>query len=62
MDLLSIAGPFHTLLNYPEWTKVIETFQTQAKNIEQGIALFVPKDSLYLIQKALTFQSHLIPT
>ncbi|PHU12062.1 Fasciclin-like arabinogalactan protein 7 [Capsicum chinense] len=46
-DLLSVAGPFHTFLNYLESSKVIETFQTQANNTEQGITLFVPKDSAF---------------
>uniref|UniRef100_A0A3Q7HAU0 FAS1 domain-containing protein n=1 Tax=Solanum lycopersicum TaxID=4081 RepID=A0A3Q7HAU0_SOLLC len=46
-DLLSVAGPFHTFLNYLVSTKVIETFQAQANNTEEGITLFVPKDSAF---------------
>ncbi|KAJ8554519.1 hypothetical protein K7X08_025197 [Anisodus acutangulus] len=46
-NLLSVAGPFHTFLNYLESTKVMETFQTQANNTEEGITLFVPKDSAF---------------
>lgn len=46
-DLLSVAGPFHTFLNYLESTKVIDTFQNQANNTEQGITIFVPKDTAF---------------
>ncbi|KAJ9176828.1 hypothetical protein P3X46_012100 [Hevea brasiliensis] len=46
-DLLSVAGPFHTFLNYLESTKVIDTFQNQANNTEEGITIFVPKDSAF---------------
>ncbi|KAJ7964747.1 Fasciclin-like arabinogalactan protein [Quillaja saponaria] len=46
-DLLSVAGPFHTFLSYLESTKVIETFQNQANNTEEGITIFVPKDSAF---------------
>ncbi|KAF8414194.1 hypothetical protein HHK36_002194 [Tetracentron sinense] len=46
-DLLSVAGPFHTFLSYCESTKVIQTFQNQANNTEQGITLFVPKDQAF---------------
>ncbi|KAJ9698551.1 hypothetical protein PVL29_007563 [Vitis rotundifolia] len=42
-DLLSVAGPFHTFLNYLVSTKVIETFQHQANDTEEGITIFVPK-------------------
>ncbi|KAK8517840.1 hypothetical protein V6N13_127992 [Hibiscus sabdariffa] len=45
--LLSVAGPFHTFLNYLESTKLIDTFQNQANNTEQGITIFVPKDSSF---------------
>ncbi|GMI76238.1 hypothetical protein HRI_001293100 [Hibiscus trionum] len=45
--LLSVAGPFHTFLDYLESTKVLETFQNQANNTEQGITIFVPKDSAF---------------
>ncbi|GMI98546.1 FASCICLIN-like arabinoogalactan 7 [Hibiscus trionum] len=45
--LLSVAGPFHTFLNYLESTKVIDTFQNQANNSEQGITIFIPKDSSF---------------
>ncbi|GMI73305.1 hypothetical protein HRI_000999800 [Hibiscus trionum] len=46
-SLLSVAGPFHTFLNYLESTKVIGTFQNQANNTDQGITIFVPKDSAF---------------
>ncbi|XP_059450455.1 fasciclin-like arabinogalactan protein 7 [Corylus avellana] len=46
-DLLTVAGPFHTFLSYLESTKVIETFQNQANNTEEGITLFVPKDTAF---------------
>ncbi|PIA26806.1 hypothetical protein AQUCO_08800014v1 [Aquilegia coerulea] len=46
-DLLTVAGPFHTFLNYLESTKVIETFQNQANDTEEGITIFVPKDTSF---------------
>uniref|UniRef100_A0A5B7ARY1 Putative fasciclin-like arabinogalactan protein 7 n=1 Tax=Davidia involucrata TaxID=16924 RepID=A0A5B7ARY1_DAVIN len=46
-DLLTVAGPFHTFLSYLESTKVIETFQNQANNTEEGITIFVPKDDAF---------------
>ncbi|KAG9145454.1 hypothetical protein Leryth_021451 [Lithospermum erythrorhizon] len=46
-DLLSVAGPFHTFLNYLVSTKVIDTFQDRANNTEEGITIFVPKDSAF---------------
>ncbi|KAK9133090.1 hypothetical protein Scep_012618 [Stephania cephalantha] len=46
-DLLSVAGPFHTFLNYIVSTKVIQTFQNQANNTDEGITLFVPKDQAF---------------
>lgn len=46
-DLLSVAGPFHTFLDYLESTKVIDSFQNQANNTDQGITVFVPKDSAF---------------
>ncbi|XP_027332334.1 fasciclin-like arabinogalactan protein 7 [Abrus precatorius] len=46
-DLLAVAGPFHTFLQYLESTKVIDTFQNQANNTEEGITIFVPKDSSF---------------
>ncbi|XP_059662920.1 fasciclin-like arabinogalactan protein 7 isoform X2 [Cornus florida] len=45
--LLSVAGPFKTFLGYLESTKVIETFQNQANNTEEGITIFVPKDDAF---------------
>jgi hypothetical protein len=42
-----VAGPFHTFLGYLQSTKVIETFQNQANNTEEGITIFVPKDSAF---------------
>ncbi|CAA2984626.1 Hypothetical predicted protein [Olea europaea subsp. europaea] len=46
-DLLSVAGPFQTFLGYLQSTKVIETFQNQANNTDEGITLFVPKDEAF---------------
>ncbi|XP_068634203.1 fasciclin-like arabinogalactan protein 7 [Aristolochia californica] len=46
-DLLTVAGPFHTFLNYLEQTKVIETFQNEANNTDEGITIFVPKDQAF---------------
>ncbi|XP_041005821.1 fasciclin-like arabinogalactan protein 7 [Juglans microcarpa x Juglans regia] len=46
-ELLTVAGPFHTFLGYLESTKVIDTFQNQANNTEEGITIFVPKDSAF---------------
>lgn len=46
-DLLTVAGPFHTFLSYLQSTKVIETFQNQANNTEEGITIFVPKDTAF---------------
>ncbi|KAJ0113665.1 hypothetical protein Patl1_01893 [Pistacia atlantica] len=46
-DLLTVAGPFHTFLNYLESTKVLDTFQNQANNTEEGITIFVPKDDAF---------------
>ncbi|XP_020595163.1 fasciclin-like arabinogalactan protein 7, partial [Phalaenopsis equestris] len=46
-DLLSVAGPFHTFLNYLLQTNVIQTFQNQANNTNQGITIFVPSDSAF---------------
>ncbi|KDP30852.1 hypothetical protein JCGZ_13795 [Jatropha curcas] len=46
-DLLSVAGPFHKFLDYLISTKVIDTFQNQANNTEEGITIFVPKDSAF---------------
>ena len=46
-ELLNVAGPFHTFLNYLESTKVIDTLQNQANNTDEGLTLFVPKDSAF---------------
>lgn len=46
-DLLSVAGPFHTFLDKIQSTKVLETLQNQANNTEQGVTIFVPKDSAF---------------
>ncbi|RYR45170.1 hypothetical protein Ahy_A07g031026 [Arachis hypogaea] len=50
-ELLTVAGPFHTFLNYLESTKVLDTFQNQANNTEEGITIFVPKDSNFASKK-----------
>ncbi|KAJ4835305.1 hypothetical protein Tsubulata_032697 [Turnera subulata] len=54
-DLLSVAGPFHTFLNYIESTKVIDSFQNQANNNDEGITLFVPKDDAFSKLKKPSF-------
>ncbi|CAD5168046.1 unnamed protein product [Musa acuminata subsp. malaccensis] len=46
-DLLSVAGPFDTFLDYLLQTQVIDTFQNQVNNTKQGITVFVPKDSAF---------------
>ncbi|TKY57507.1 Fasciclin arabinogalactan protein 7 [Spatholobus suberectus] len=53
-DLLSVAGPFHAFLGYLESTKVLDTFQNQANNTEEGITIFVPKDSAFSAVKKLS--------
>lgn len=45
--LLTYAGPFQTFLNLLESTQVLETFQAQANNTEEGITLFAPQDSAF---------------
>ncbi|XP_020083485.1 fasciclin-like arabinogalactan protein 7 [Ananas comosus] len=54
-DLLSVAGPFHTFLSYLLQTQVINTFQNQANNTDQGITIFVPRDSAFAALKQSTF-------
>ncbi|ONK69247.1 uncharacterized protein A4U43_C05F20860 [Asparagus officinalis] len=54
-DLLSVAGPFHTFLNYLNQTQVIKTFQNQANDTDQGITIFVPKDSAFSAIKKPAF-------
>ncbi|KAL6844789.1 hypothetical protein ACP4OV_025448 [Aristida adscensionis] len=56
-ELLSVAGPFHTFLNYLETTNVIETFQSQANRTDEGITIFVPKDSAFAALKQSTFSN-----
>ncbi|TVU09998.1 hypothetical protein EJB05_43500, partial [Eragrostis curvula] len=56
-QLLSVAGPFHTFLNYLEKTNVIETFQSQANRTDEGITIFVPKDSAFAALKKSTFSN-----
>ncbi|XAR55299.1 hypothetical protein NMG60_11035335 [Bertholletia excelsa] len=46
-EMLSLDGPFHTFLNYIQSTKVIDTFQNQANNTQEGITIFVPKDQAF---------------
>ncbi|KAJ8748310.1 hypothetical protein K2173_001729 [Erythroxylum novogranatense] len=45
--LLSVAGPYTTFLSYLESTKVIDTFQNQANNTEEGITVFVPPNQAF---------------
>ncbi|KAK9091950.1 hypothetical protein Syun_026861 [Stephania yunnanensis] len=46
-DLLTVAGPFHKFLNLLEQTQVLDAFQNQANNTQQGITIFVPKDQAF---------------
>lgn len=46
-DLLSVAGPFGTFLNYLLQTQVIDTFQNQANDTKQGITIFVPSNAAF---------------
>ncbi|XAR68154.1 hypothetical protein NMG60_11003189 [Bertholletia excelsa] len=46
-DLLSVAGPFQTFLNYLQSTKTMQTFQNQANDTVEGLTLFVPKDQAF---------------
>ncbi|KAI4331025.1 hypothetical protein MLD38_029254 [Melastoma candidum] len=50
-DLLTVAGPFHKFLSYLVSTKVLDTFQNQANNTEEGVTIFVPKDGAFSSQK-----------
>jgi uncharacterized surface protein with fasciclin (FAS1) repeats len=50
-DLLDVAGPFQTFLNYLQKTSVIETFQSQADHTKAGITIFVPRDSAFAALK-----------
>lgn len=55
-DLLSVAGPFHTFLDYLQKTSVLETFQSKANDTkEEGITMFVPKDSAFAALRTTTF-------
>ncbi|XP_068668385.1 fasciclin-like arabinogalactan protein 7 isoform X2 [Aristolochia californica] len=56
-DLLTVAGPFHTFLNYLEQTQVIRTFQNQANNTDEGITIFVPKDQAFSSLKKPTLSN-----
>ncbi|KAI4967299.1 hypothetical protein ZWY2020_028745 [Hordeum vulgare] len=55
--LLDVAGPFHTFLTYLQKTNVIETFQRQANKTDEGITIFVPKDSAFAALKKSTFSN-----
>ena len=50
-DLLDVAGPFQTFLNYMQRTSVIETIQSQADHTKAGITIFVPRDSAFAALK-----------
>jgi len=50
-DLLDVAGPFQTFMNYLQKTSVIETFQSQADHTKAGITIFVPRDSAFAALK-----------
>ena len=55
--LLDVAGPFHTFLTYLQKTNVIQTFQAQANKTDEGITIFVPKDSAFAALKKSTFSN-----
>lgn len=47
-DLLSLAGPYGTFLDYLTKTDVIRTFQSQANDTHQlGVTIFAPEDSAF---------------
>ncbi|XP_051212660.1 fasciclin-like arabinogalactan protein 7 [Lolium perenne] len=46
-ELLSLAGPYGTFLDYLTKTDVIKTFQSQANDTKQGISVFAPLDSAF---------------
>lgn len=46
-NLLTVAGPYGTFLRLLQSTKVITTLQNQANDTDQGLTLFVPKDSAF---------------
>ncbi|CAM0912079.1 unnamed protein product [Alopecurus aequalis] len=54
-ELLSVAGPFHTFLDYLKQTDVLETFQSKANDTKEGITMFVPKDSAFAALRTTTF-------
>jgi len=54
-DLLSVAGPFHTFLEYLKQTDVLDTFQSKANDTKEGITMFVPKDSAFAALRTTTF-------
>ncbi|KAK6774317.1 hypothetical protein RDI58_029556 [Solanum bulbocastanum] len=55
-ELLSVAGPFHTFLDYLVSTKVIDTFQEQANNTEEGITFLYLKTQPFLNSKNRLFR------
>ncbi|CAM0904226.1 unnamed protein product [Alopecurus aequalis] len=46
-DLLSLAGPYGTFLEYLTKADVIKTFQSQANDTKQGITIFAPQNSAF---------------
>jgi uncharacterized surface protein with fasciclin (FAS1) repeats len=54
-DLLSVAGPFSTFLDYLKQTDVLETFQSKANDTKEGITMFVPKNSAFAALRTTTF-------
>jgi len=45
--LLSLAGPFKTLLSLLEASNLLTALQAQANNTEQGITIFAPSDTAF---------------
>lgn len=46
-QLLSVAGPFNTLLSLLEASELLTTLQSQANNTEQGLTIFAPSDPAF---------------
>lgn len=46
-QLLSVAGPFSTLLSLLEASELITTLQSQANDTEQGLTIFAPSDPAF---------------
>lgn len=45
--VLTLDGPFRTFLGYLQQTNLVEAFQNQAYQTDQGITIFVPVDRAF---------------